>query len=116
MAPTEAPAGEGPPRHVPRTDGERPPATLPSTRASTGASSSCEGESANAAAPAKGASTWKEAEVLAFFEKIGLTHVQKKLERSAVDGRVLCSLTEAEMVSELGLTKLQARKVMLYLR
>ena len=106
----------GPSPNLARRNAEHPPASPPSPRASGAASSSWEGRAGDGAAAPKRASTWNEAQVIAFFEDIGFGHVKEKIVHAAMDGHVLCSLSEAEMVTELGLTKLQARKAMLALR
>ena len=113
---THNPTMKGPPPNLARRDGEHPPASPPSPRARGGASSSWECSAGDGAAAPKRASTWNEAQVIAFFDDIGFGHVKEKIVDPAMDGPVLCSLSEAEMETELGLTKLQARKAMLALR
>ena len=111
-APTCPAAG---PTEAAPSSSERAPAERTALAfASTAASSSSDGQASRM--PAKEAAKWSEAQVLRFFEGLGLGKVREQLSDAAVNGIVLCSLSEDEMVTELGLTKLQARKVMLYLR
>jgi hypothetical protein len=56
-------------------------------------------------------STWSVDEVLQFLVDISLRHVCEVFRENGVDGQFLTELDEAELVSELGLTKLQAKKI-----
>jgi len=103
-------------RNLARSIGEHPPGSPPGPPSSSGASSSWQCSAGEAAAAPKEAATWNEAQVITFFHDIGFGHVTDKVVHAAMDGQVLCSLSEAEMETELGLTKLQARKARLALR
>ena len=54
---------------------------------------------------------WSVSEVISYLEGLGLGHVQDGFKENAVDGRTLTEMTAEELVQYLGLTKLQARKV-----
>lgn len=51
------------------------------------------------------------AAVGAWLETIGLNHLADDFQANGIDGAFLFELSEGEMVQDLGLTKLQARKV-----
>eukprot|EP00811_Abedinium_folium_P009881 NODE_19137_length_858_cov_5.344733.p1 GENE.NODE_19137_length_858_cov_5.344733~~NODE_19137_length_858_cov_5.344733.p1 ORF type:complete len:204 (+),score=70.14 NODE_19137_length_858_cov_5.344733:48-614(+) len=55
--------------------------------------------------------SWGVDEVVQFIEGLGLGQKAAKFREDAVDGGMLASLSEDDLVSELGLSKLQARKV-----
>ena len=46
-----------------------------------------------------------------YIGRLSLEHVQDRFKDNAVDGQMLLDVTEDELRSELGLTMLQARKV-----
>ena len=46
------------------------------------------------------------------MEGIGLPQLEARVRESAVDGELLCSLSKDELVADLGLTALQAMKVL----
>ena len=52
-------------------------------------------------------------DVVSFLMELELGHSEEVFRFNGVDGRFLCSLSEADLVSELGLSRLQARKVKL---
>lgn len=54
---------------------------------------------------------WSVDQVVASIEDMGLGHVTDAFRHNAVDGRFLTELSQEELVSELGLTSLQAKKV-----
>ena len=56
--------------------------------------------------------TWKVADVLQFLDRLELSHVAEKFKMNGIDGPFLQELSEGDLVSEIGLTKLQARKVL----
>merc|ERR1712060_114453 len=57
------------------------------------------------------ASSWNVAEVIEFLESLGFAHVVDGFRENGVDGEMLSGLSEEELVEELKLTKLQAKKV-----
>ena len=52
-----------------------------------------------------------ECQVVQFITDLGLGHISEKFRENAVDGQMLLDLSEEDMCAELGLQKLQARKV-----
>ena len=54
---------------------------------------------------------WTVDDVCSYIIHLELGHVVEAFRKNAVDGRMLASLSEADLVSELGLKPLQARKV-----
>ena len=50
--------------------------------------------------------------MVAYLHKLSLGHAAEKFKESGVDGAFLQDLPEEALVSELGLTRLQARKIM----
>lgn len=64
------------------------------------------------APPSGAAGQWSMAEVSQYLEALGLGQLKPAFEENAVDGEMLVGLSEEDLVSELGCTKLQARKVM----
>jgi hypothetical protein len=56
---------------------------------------------------------WDVQHVVAFLERLELGHLAPAFRENGVDGAFLLELTHGEMISELGLTPLQAKKVML---
>lgn len=56
-------------------------------------------------------STWSVNDVVEFLGEISLGHVCEVFRKNGVDGQFLTELDEAELVSELGLTKLQAKEI-----
>jgi len=65
----------------------------------------------SAASPCGTASSWRVEEVLRYLESLELGHVGTKFKENGIDGQMLLDLSEEDLVTELGLTKLQARKV-----
>ena len=55
-------------------------------------------------------------DVCAWLATLSLGHLAPRFRDNGVDGAFLSELTEDEMTSELGLTKLQAKKVMSHWR
>ena len=51
-------------------------------------------------------------DVVRYLDGLGLGHVANKFRENAVDGDFLATLCEEDLVAELGLTRLQARKVL----
>ena len=58
-----------------------------------------------------GCLTWSVEDVVDFLSRIGLGHVSDGFKTNSVDGHFLQQLAEEDLMTELGLTKLQARKV-----
>ena len=58
------------------------------------------------------AETWNVEEVVGFFAQLGYdsAEVAAKIREGAVDGRLLLALTEEDLVQEVGLSRLQAKK------
>ena len=50
-----------------------------------------------------------------FLDSCELGHLKEAIRTNGVDGELLLSLTDSEMMEELGLTKLQVKKVRLRL-
>ena len=61
--------------------------------------------------PKRKASGWAVNDVVNYIESLSLGHVKDKFIENAIDGRFLMELSEEDLTAELGLTKLQARKV-----
>ena len=55
---------------------------------------------------------WSIDDVVAYLGRLGLGHVSEAFRANGVDGAFLDTLSEEDLVQELGLSKLQARKVM----
>ena len=55
---------------------------------------------------------WSVDDVVAYLGRLGLGHLRVPLRASGVDGAFLDTLSEEDLVQELGLSRLQARKVM----
>ena len=55
--------------------------------------------------------SWTIDEAITFVRDLGLGQLEISFRSNAVDGRLLAELSEAELVSELGMTKLQAKKL-----
>ena len=55
---------------------------------------------------------WTVDEVLSYVCCLGLSHVQEAFRANAVDGRMLTAMAVDDLVQDLGLTRLQARKVL----
>ena len=67
--------------------------------------------------PTKKAADWSIDEVVAFMQKLQLPPgIEGRIRENAVDGELLCSLDRHELINELGLTPLQAAKVLQRLR
>ena len=58
------------------------------------------------------AAEWTVDDVAVYIEGLGLGHIKDKLVENAIDGSFLLELSEADLISELGLTKLQTKKVL----
>eukprot|EP00435_Cladocopium_sp_Y103_P010551 s1908_g2.t1 len=58
------------------------------------------------------AESWSVAQVVSFLQQISLGHLAPTFQENGVDGQMLCELTAEELVANLGLKPLQARKVM----
>ena len=54
---------------------------------------------------------WSVDDVCRYIIHLELGHVIEAFRENGVDGRMLASLSEADLISELGLKPLQARKV-----
>jgi hypothetical protein len=56
--------------------------------------------------------TWDVGRVIEYLEDLGFTDEKGKFRANAVDGAMLVGLSEDDLMTELSLTKLQARKVL----
>jgi len=89
---------------LPTADAQSPRAANSGTkRGATGPT----GETPNA----KKWHSWSVEDVCSYLVKLELAHVSDKFRACGVDGAFLADLSEEDMVQELGLLKLQARKV-----
>ena len=70
---------------------------------------------ASASRGTKRPAQWSVDDVVAFIDLCELSHLQEKIRENGVDGELLLALSDAEMVDELGLTRLQVRKIRLRL-
>lgn len=61
--------------------------------------------------PPKRGPDWSVNEVIEYVHNLGLSRASSSFQSNAVDGEMLCALSEADLQSELGLTVLQARKI-----
>lgn len=61
---------------------------------------------------AKKVASWSVDHVLRWLQRLELGHLAERFRDNGIDGALLKDLTEQEFMSELGLTKLQARKLM----
>jgi len=86
-------------------------ATAPAASAHPGLHARMPESAATAPPAAKRPRSWSVAEVVGYLESLGLGHMKQAFLDNGVDGDVLASLSEEELQSELGLTKIQARKV-----
>ena len=59
----------------------------------------------------RGPQSWSVGDVLQYLDKLDLGHVKDTFINNAVDGELLMGLSPEDLVQELGLTKLQARKI-----
>ena len=59
---------------------------------------------------------WSVQDVCEYLQELELGHVTEMFRQNAVDGAMLMDLSEADLVSELGLARLQARKINLRLQ
>eukprot|EP00439_Symbiodinium_sp_Y106_P015567 s8921_g2.t1 len=59
---------------------------------------------------------WSVQDVCEYLQDLELGHVTEVFRQNAVDGALLMDLSEADLVSELGLTRLQARKIKMRLQ
>lgn len=55
--------------------------------------------------------SWQVADVLSYLDTLELTQLKDVFTENAIDGRLLAQLSEEELSTELGATKLQARKI-----
>jgi hypothetical protein len=55
---------------------------------------------------------WSVEHVLQYLDTLGLHHISEKFSHNGIDGLFLQALSEEDLVQELGLTKLQARKIL----
>lgn len=67
---------------------------------------------AKAECPAGRVADWTLEQVGQYLDFLGLSHIQEKFKENAVDGPMLLELSEEELCKELGLLKLQARKLL----
>ena len=54
---------------------------------------------------------WSIEDVLSYLDTLGLGHLKGNFAQNGVDGADLMNLSEDDLIKELELTKLQARKV-----
>ena len=59
--------------------------------------------------------SWRVDDVVAYLRSLELGHLEAAFRANGVDGPFLATLSEEDLVTELGLTRLQARKVMMRL-
>ena len=59
---------------------------------------------------------WDVNSVLCYIKSLGLGHVEHSFLINGIDGAMLIDLSEEELVQELGLTKIQAKKIKSRLR
>ncbi|MEM1009295.1 MAG: SAM domain-containing protein [Myxococcota bacterium] len=57
------------------------------------------------------AASWSVAAVVAFLEQLSLGHLAPNFQESGIDGQMLCELSMADLIDDLGLKALQARKI-----
>jgi len=57
------------------------------------------------------AACWSLDEVSQYLDFLGLRHIEEKFKENAVDGAMLVDLSEEDLCKELGLLKLQAKKL-----
>ena len=81
------------------------------TRAAPGAKRPWDGAPSGLTTDRKKFVDWTADDVATWLGQLELSHLAPSFLDSAVDGALLSELTQEELVSELGLTKLQARKV-----
>merc|ERR1712137_493043 len=55
---------------------------------------------------------WSVDQVVLFVEGLGLGHIVEPFRENAIDGQMLVELSASDLCGELGLTKLQAKKVL----
>eukprot|EP00746_Dinoflagellata_sp_MGD_P143609 gnl/MRDRNA2_/MRDRNA2_76419_c0_seq1.p1 gnl/MRDRNA2_/MRDRNA2_76419_c0~~gnl/MRDRNA2_/MRDRNA2_76419_c0_seq1.p1 ORF type:complete len:641 (-),score=104.03 gnl/MRDRNA2_/MRDRNA2_76419_c0_seq1:296-2218(-) len=72
------------------------------------ASSECNGPHSRSNSPT---SSWRTEDVAQYLEQIELGHLAPKFRENGVDGVVLQELSDEDLITELGCTKLQARKI-----
>ena len=61
---------------------------------------------------AKKSKNWSVEDVCSYLVRLELAHVSDKFRHNGVDGSFLADLKEEDLIAELGLTRLQARKVL----
>jgi hypothetical protein len=59
--------------------------------------------------------TWTLDQVLGMLDQMGLSHVKQPFVDNGVSGYLLVTLDESDFTQDLGLTRLQAKNVMLHL-
>lgn len=69
-----------------------------------------EGPTGSSPQPKRPAS-WSVEDVMAWLETLSLGHIAERFRDNGVDGEFLAELSEEDLVTELGLTKLQAKKI-----
>lgn len=86
------------------------------TEASSNRVTTSQAAAADASVPRlRSSATWTVDQVVQWVSTLGfsnLAQVEEKLRLNAVDGELLAAVTEEELVSELELTRLQARKIL----
>ena len=60
--------------------------------------------------------TWTPDQVLGMLDQMGLSHVKQPFIDNGVSGFLLVTLEESDFTQDLGMTRLQAKNVMLHLR
>ena len=58
------------------------------------------------------AESWTVAQVSSFLQQLSLGHLAPIFEENGIDGQLLCELSQEDLMQNLGLKPLQARKVM----
>ena len=97
------------------TDVNRGPAKASQTKLFLGIhflprSTGCVVSNRNPAAK-RGCHHWSVGDVVAFLHQLELGHVEELFRTNGVDGDMLKDMSEDDLRTELGLTRLQARKV-----
>ena len=59
----------------------------------------------------KRAASWSVEDVAAYLRELELGHLAEQFQQNGVDGQMIVDLSQEDMVNDLGLTRLQARKV-----
>ena len=58
------------------------------------------------------AESWSVVQVVAFLRQLSLGHLAPTFEENGIDGQMLCELSMEDLMDNLGLKPLQARKLM----